>query len=116
MMAYKMPKDFTGAPIPVLSLKSGGGQKISFTGTSARNSTAFEPDTRNANKGGIVIGIYADQGCYIEIGDITVTANTTTSHYFPAGFYYDIALDNSQTHIAVISDGVDGTFYTSIKV
>ena len=74
----KQPKDDANVAIPVLSLKPGGGQQLTSSGTSARSS-AFSKTTR-------VITVYAEEDIFVEIGDSTVTANQSTSHYILGQF------------------------------
>ncbi len=111
-MTTLLPKDADNNPIPALRLKSGGAHKINATGTSARNSVAFHKDTK-------VISVYADQPVYIALGGASVTA-TTSSHYLPADFYYDLAISGGvkgaqATHIAVLAADDNGTMYISEK-
>lgn len=110
-MTTYLPKDFDGHAIPALRLKSNKAHSISFTGTSARNATAFDAATR-------VISLYATQNVRVRLGGNTITA-TATDHFFPAGVYYDIAIGGDKTghatHIAAISTGTNGTLYISEK-
>jgi hypothetical protein len=63
--------------------------------------------------------LYATADCYVEIGDATVQANTSTSHYIPTGFLYDIALGSefisSETfkYISVIGATASGVLHIS---
>jgi len=50
----------------------------------------------------------ADQNCYIEAGDSTVVA-TTSSTYLASGAVYSFGIDSNITHVAVIRAGTDGT-------
>ncbi len=106
-----LPQDSNDNPIPALRLKDGGAHMISASATSARNSTAFNAETR-------VISIYASVPVYIAFGDATVTA-TSSDHYFPEGMYYDFAIGGEQaahnTHVAVLRASVDGPVYVSEK-
>lgn len=110
-MSTKLPTDSNNNPIPVLRLKSGGAHRIITSGSSARNATAFGPDTR-------VIGIYATQDVYIRLGTSSVTA-AGTDHFFPAGVYYDVALGadgaSQATHIAALQVSAAGSLYISEK-
>lgn len=110
-MSTKLPTDSNDNPIPVLRLKSGGAHKITTSGTSARNSTAFSTDTK-------VVGIYATQDVYLRFGGASVTA-AATDHFFPAGVYYDIALGaegaSQATYLAALQVSAAGTLYISEK-
>ena len=110
-MTTQLPLDHNGHPIPALRLQSGGAHAINSTVTSARNTTPFGADTR-------VISLYASQDVYIKFGDSTVTA-TTSSHFFPAGLYYDMAVGGDgtghYTHIAVLRVSADGIVRISEK-
>jgi len=113
-MTTLLPKDADNNVIPALRLKDSGAHQISVTSSSARNSTAFDEDTR-------VISVYATGPVYLNLGDPGVTA-TVTDHYFPAGVYYDIAIGGGSgngphnTHIAAIRADQDCTLYISEKV
>lgn len=99
-----LPLDSNGIPIDIFRPKPGGAQQIAFTGTSARQATAFATDR-------IAVAIYATRDCFIKTGDSTVVA-TTGDHFIPAGFYTTLAL-KGHTHLAVISAGTNGTLYVS---
>lgn len=107
-----LPTDENNNPIPALRLRDGGAQKITVMGTTARNATAFDADTR-------VISLYATVAVYVRFGGVSVTA-TNTDHYFPANTYYDIAIGGEEskqyTHIAVIRADTDGVLYISEKI
>jgi hypothetical protein len=108
----KQPRDDANEPIPVLGLQPAGGSKITFNNSSASLSTRFAASIR-------VITLYATVDCYVEIGDATVQANTSTSHYIPTGFLYDIALGSelisSETSkfISVIGATASGVLHIS---
>lgn len=111
----KQPRDDGNAAIPVLSYKKHGGQQLSFGAASVRSSE-FGGSTR-------VVSLFSNEGCFFEIGDITVTSNTSNSHILPAGVYMDISLGaeivstQNQKYIAAIGiDGADGTLYISERV
>ena len=111
----KQPRDDGNAAIPVLSYKHHGGQQLSFSGASTR-SAAFGGSTR-------VVSLYTNEGCFFEVGDVTVTANASNSHILPAGIYIDVSLGSemvssqNQKYIAAIGiDGADGTLYISERV
>ena len=111
-MSTKLPLDINDNPIPPLRLRDGGAHVITSSGTSARNSTAFDTDTR-------VVSVYATQPVYLSFGDDSVSA-TSNDHYFPAGIYYDIALGGDgaahATHLAVLQVSSGGNVYVSEKV
>lgn len=110
-----MPKDQNGYPIPALRLSTGGAHAINATATATRNTSDFNTNCR-------VISLYATENVYVEVGDATVEA-TTSSHFFPKGVYYDVALidDNvskiRDTHISVLKYGADdGVLFVSEKL
>ncbi len=110
-MPTLLPQDSDSNIIPAMRLMPSGAHRISSTVTSARNSTAFNAETR-------VVSLYATEAVYIKFGDSSVTA-TSSSHYFPAGVYYDFAIGGDRTghytHLAVIRVSVDGDVYISEK-
>lgn len=110
-MTTLLPLDSDNNPIPAMRLKSGGAHTISAGAASARNTTAFNAETK-------VVSVYADVPVYINFGGSTVTA-TTSDHYFPAGVYYDIAIGGGRTghytHMAVLRVSADGTVRISEK-
>ena len=111
-MPTLMPKDSNENVIPALRLRSGtGAHAIAASSSSARNSTSFNADTR-------VVSVYATVPVYINFGDSTVTA-TTTSHYFPDGVYYDFSIGGGAasqfTNIAVLQVSGGGMVYVSEK-
>lgn len=112
-MTTLLPKDADNNPIPALRLRSGGAHVIAATNTSARNSVAFDEDTR-------VISIFTTGPVYLKFGGASVTA-TNTDHYFPNGIYYDFAISggNSKgplhTHVAVLRADGDCSVYISEK-
>ncbi|MCI5059973.1 MAG: hypothetical protein MRY79_02750 [Alphaproteobacteria bacterium] len=112
-MTTLLPKDADNNTIPALRLRDGAAHTINVTATSARNSTAFSDETK-------VISLYATDAVFIECGDNTVSA-TSSSHYFPAGVYYDIAISggagkgSGSAYIAAIAAGSDCTLYISEK-
>jgi hypothetical protein len=93
------PRGTSATPVAILG---GATHAISFTATSARNATPFNSKTR------ILAAMVADQNCYIEAGDSTVVA-TTSSTYLAAGAVYSFGIDSNITHIAVIRATTDGT-------
>ncbi len=110
-MSTFLPQDSNDNPIPALRLKDGAAHSIAASGTSARNSTAFDADTR-------VASLYATESVYVAFGDSSVVA-TSSDHYFPAGVYYDVSIGGDKTahntHIAVLAVGTSGDVYVSEK-
>lgn len=111
-MPTLMPIDDNNNPIPALRLKDGGAYTIAATATSARNATPFGSDTQ-------IVSICATVPVFVKCGTSSVVA-TTSDHYFPAGFYYDIAIGgDGQKHTPYISvlraDNTDGFVYISEK-
>ena len=106
-----MPTDSNDNVIPALRLKQGGAHQISATASSARNTSAFDPQTR-------IVSIYATVPVYVNVGDSSVTADTG-DHFFPAGLYYDVAIGGEKTsqsqYIAVLAASDDGDVYISEK-
>jgi hypothetical protein len=114
IMTTLLPKDADNNVIPALRLRDGGAYNLTITGVAARNTIAFNGDTK-------VISIYSSVAVYLKFGDETVSA-TTTDHYFPAGIYYDIAITggsgNKGAHNAYVSAlrvDEDGALYISEK-
>lgn len=108
-MAY-MQKDLDGNPIPALGLRDDAAHQITSSGTSARNSTAFNAATR-------IIFIYATENIYIKFGDDTVTA-TTSDHFLPAGTMFNLTIRGGKSgaqysHVAVLQVSSGGTVYIS---
>ncbi|GJL85586.1 MAG: hypothetical protein DHS20C02_13610 [Micavibrio sp.] len=110
-MSTLLPLDSDNNPIPALRLKDSAAHSIAAAATSARNTTAFDDDTK-------VVSVFADVPVYINFGGSTVTA-TTSDHYFPAGVYYDISVGGGRTghytHLAVLRVSTDGSVYISEK-
>lgn len=112
-MTTLLPKDADNNAIPALRVMDGGAHNIAVTATSARNTTAFNDETK-------VISLYSTSDVFIKFGDNTAVA-TTSDHFFPAGVYYDIAITGGSgkgphnAHIAVIRSAEDGTLYISEK-
>ncbi len=111
-MSTKLPLDSNDNPIPALRLRDGGAHVIASSGTTARNSTAFDDGTR-------VVSVYATQPVYLSFGDSSVEASSS-DHYFPAGIYYDVSLGGDgaphATHLAVLQVSQSGSVYVSEKV
>ena len=114
MMTTLLPKDADNNVIQALRFKDNGAHAISATSSSARNTTAFDAETK-------VVSLYATSPVYVAFGDETITA-TSGDHYFPAGVYYDVAISGGtnksaqETHIAVLRVSDDGMLYVSEKI
>lgn len=112
-MTTLLPTDADNNPIPAMRLKaSGGAHSISASGSSARNTTAFDAATR-------VISLYATVPVYVRFGGASITA-ANTDHYFPEGLYYDVSIGDGDkgphaTHVAVLAVSASGTVYISEK-
>ena len=111
-MPTLLPEDAASNPIPALRLRSGSGaHSITASGSSARNSTAFNADTR-------VVSVYATVPVYLNFGDSSVTS-ANTNHYFPDGVYYDFSIGGGAasqfTHLAVLQVTSGGSVYISEK-
>lgn len=110
-MTTLLPVDANNYPLPVLRLLSGGAKSVAVTASSARTSTAFDPETR-------VVGLYATTAMFIRFGNSAVAA-ASTDHYLPADTYMDVSIagDETQsfTHLAAIRAVADGTLYVSEK-
>jgi hypothetical protein len=111
-MPTLLPQDSDNNPIPAMRFRSGGAHSITVTSSSARNSTAFNEDTR-------VISVCTDIAMYVKFGTSSVTA-TSSDHYLPAGIYYDIAVGGGRsghyTHVAALrAGGADGVLKISEK-
>lgn len=104
-----MPHDASGGFVQVLRPLSGGAHHITVSGSSARNSSAFNSATRT-------IEILSDTACYFQTGDSSVTASSS-DHYLPAdvGRVYAVGGDKQtqHTHIAVIQVSAGGTLHVS---
>jgi hypothetical protein len=110
-MSTYMPTDLRNNPIPVLRMREDKAHTINVTATSARNSTAFDAETR-------VVSLYATEDMFIRFGNSSITA-TTSHHFLPAGTYYDVSLGGQgngfASHVAAIRSTSDGTLYISEK-
>lgn len=110
-MATKLPLDSNDNAIPAMRLLASGAHTISSTASSARNSTAFNAETR-------VVSVYATKDVYLNFGDSGVTADSG-DHFFPAGVYYDFAIGGDgtahYTHLAALRVSEDGNVYISEK-
>jgi len=111
-MTY-LPRDNDNETIPALRLRPQSAHVIDANNaTSAQNTVSFNEDTR-------VISLYATEPVYIEFGDNTVVASSS-SHYFPSGIYYDLAIGGDKTmhtpYIAVMAVSNNAQLYISEKV
>lgn len=106
-----IPLDANDTPIPALRLKDDGAHVIAASVSAARNSTAFDSETR-------VVSLYASVPVYVKFGGASVTA-TSSDHYFPEGVYYDFAIGGERTahytHVSVLRASSDGSVYISEK-
>jgi hypothetical protein len=106
-----LPTDMDDNVIPAVRLKPDGAHTINVSGTSARNSTAFDAETR-------IVSLYATGPVFVKFGDATVTA-TTSDHYFPTGVYYDFAIGGGKvghyTHVAALQADSSCELYVSEK-
>ena len=105
----RQPKDDNNNPIPILPFKASGGQSVTIGAASAR-STAVTTQA---------VTLHATANCFVEIGDATVVASVTTSHYLPELQTYDVStgilFGTADTrHVAVIrADAQNGTLFIS---
>jgi hypothetical protein len=110
----KQPRDDGNAPIPVLGLLKHGGQVIDLSAVSAQQSTRFNASVR-------VITTYSTVDCFIELGDETITANLSNSHFLPAGYLCDFSLgfdninNNNAKYLSVYSTDI-GKLYISERI
>lgn len=109
----KQPRDDANAPIPVLAYRPNGGQQISLSNVSAR-SAAVADSVR-------VVTLYSTVDCFFEVGNADVIANSSTSHFLPAGLPYDISLGSETVtaqnprYIAFIASE-SGVLYLSERI
>jgi len=97
----ELPQDTKGYPIQG-ALRFDIAQKITVSGTTARNGTDF---TRK------VIRVYSTEDAFIKLGDDTVEA-TANDHFLPKEVVDFITVDDS-TRLAAIQDSTGGTLYIS---
>jgi len=105
--APRLPIDIGGNAIPAMRQRPDGAHTIAASASSARNSTAFNESTN-------IISVYAAVDIYMRWGDSSVEA-TSNDHFYPAGVYYDFAVDKDHTHLAVLRASSDGNVYLSEK-
>lgn len=80
------------------------GQKVSVSGTSARNTTAFTHSD---------ITIRCETACYIKLGDASVVATTSDGgydRYLSAGVDFDMKTGGA-SHVAIILASGSDTAY-----
>lgn len=108
-MTTSLPKDSNNNAIQTLKFKSGAAHQITFSGTTTRNSTGFNANTR-------VVALCATQPCFIAFGGSDVEA-TTSDHYFPANTWIGVSIKGGNnalsTHIAALQVSSGGTLYIS---
>jgi hypothetical protein len=107
----RLPRDDNNHAIPVLRFRTGGAQQLSISADSAVRASV--------PLGTRVISVTCSVNAHFETGDENVTA-TSSSHYIPAGFPFDMALgsdlsdiDGYHSYISVISHSDAGTVYIS---
>ena len=110
-MTTLLPTDVDDNPIPAVRFKSGAAHAITTSAGTAKNTTAFDSETR-------VISLYATEDVYINFGDSSVTA-TGNDHFFPKNVYYDVAIGGDRTkqytHIAALQVSTGGVLHISEK-
>ncbi len=105
----RQPKDDNNNPIPILPLKAGGGQSVSI-GAGSLRSTGITTQA---------ITLHATANCFVEVGNSTVAASLTTSHYLPELQTYDIGTgilfgEADTVYVAVRrADTINGDLYIS---
>ena len=104
----RQPIDDNNYAIPILPLKASGGQSVDI-GASSLRSTGVTTQA---------VTLHATANCFVEIGESTVDASVTTSHYLPELQTYDISTSivfgtSDTRHIAVIRDTADGVLFIS---
>lgn len=111
-MSTILPTDDYDRSIPAMRFRPNGAHQIMVTEISNSNASAFYDDT-------VVVSLYASVPVYISFGDSSVIADSS-SHYFPAGIYYDVSIGDSSdrmryTHMAAIAANSEGVVYISEK-
>ena len=87
----------------VKRLKSGGGMKVSYTDSSARNSTIIS--------GSAALGLFSTTDCYIKLGGSTVEASSTDyDMMLPAYIMRDIATSGAG-YIAAVRVSASGDLH-----
>lgn len=104
-----MPLDNDSQPIPVLTLRTGGGHAITFSATSDRTQTDFAAGVR-------VVQLTPTSACFVAFGNASVVA-TGNDHYMPAGVPQVFSIMSSgfavPTRVAAIQASAPGTLYVS---
>ncbi len=100
-----LPLDNNGHTIQALGVRDDGAHEITVSGTSARNSTAFDTKTN-------VLWLYSTTDLHFKTGGADTTA-TTTDHFLPAGIRVPLPKTASRQYIAVIQASASGTLYIS---
>ena len=105
----RMPIDAGGNAIPAICLSENRAHHLTAGSSNSRNTVPFDAYTS-------IISVYVEgsgEGIYMKFGDVTATA-TSASHHFPAGVYYNFALKEGMTHLAVLRKGsTDQTVHIS---
>lgn len=109
-MTTVLPRDADDNAIQALKPLDGGAHHVAYTGTAARNTTAFDSKTR-------VIIITASSDCYYKLGGSGVTA-TSADHFLPGGSIFYLAVGGGKgteqsSHISVIQSSDAGTLHIS---
>lgn len=107
--ATRLPIDVGGNPIPAIQLNGDKAHHLTAGAVSTRNTIPFSKYTS-------IISLFVEgtgEGIYLQFGDNTVTV-TNASHHFPAGVYYNFALKDGVTNLAVLRKGsADQTVHIS---
>ncbi|MCK5384125.1 MAG: hypothetical protein KAJ29_01020 [Alphaproteobacteria bacterium] len=110
-MPTLLPRDANNVPLPAMRLKNDCAHVIDVSSTSAKNTSAFDQQTR-------IVSLYATGPVYLRFGSSSVTA-TTSDHYFPEGVYCDVSIGGDKTgqssHVAVIAASYDCQLFISEK-
>ena len=109
----KQPRDDGNEAIPVLGLRTRGGQNVTFTASTANTTQQISDSVR-------VVTLYSTADAYIEThGASTVTPTAVTGHFLPATVPYDISLGfendavNNDKFVTVVGVSGSGILYVS---
>jgi len=109
----KQPRDDGNSPIPVLGLRTRGGQNVTFQTSTSNTSQQISDSVR-------VVTLYATADAYVEThGVSTVIPNAANAHFLPASIPYDISLGfendaiNNDKFVTVLGVSGSGTLYIS---
>jgi len=109
----KQPRDDGNEAIPVLGLRTRGGQNVAFNTSTATTSQQISDSVR-------VVTLYATADAFIEThGSVTVTPNAANAHFLPSSIPYDISLGfendaiNNDKFVTVLGISESGTLYIS---